>query len=53
MAMRLRRAATVKDRRRRPPKAARSVLDGREHGVKLTGVGNDGHCVMLMLVVDR
>ena len=47
------RAAAVKDRRRRPPKAARSVLDGREHGGRLGIVGNDDHCIMPLFVVDR
>ena len=47
------RAAAVKDRRRRPPKAARSVLDGREHGGRLVIVGNDDHCMMPSFVVDR
>jgi hypothetical protein len=47
------RAAAVKDRRRRPPKAARSVLDGCEHGGRLAIAGNGDHCMMPPLVVDR
>ena len=47
------RAAAVKDRRRRPPEAARSILDGREHGGRLVIVGNDDHCMMPSFVVDR
>jgi hypothetical protein len=33
------RAAAVEDGRRPPPEAARSVLDGGEHGVTLLVVG--------------
>jgi hypothetical protein len=38
------RAAAVKDGRRPPPAAARSVLDGGEHGVTLEVVGADPIC---------
>ena len=36
-----------------PPQAARSVLDGCEHGGTLVIVGNDDHCIMPSLISDR
>ena len=39
------RAAAVKDGRRPPPEAARSVLDGREHGATLAQAGHQAPSV--------
>ena len=35
------------------PKAARSVVDGGEHGRRLVIVGIGDHCIMPPLVIDR
>ena len=45
--------AAVKDGRRPPPQAARSVLDGREHGARLEQVGGRGRVGRRPVVGDH